>query len=115
MTDTQYIHLIRALPTSFPHSHSSHSPHLLARANALLQELQGDQGRGLLQQAPQQFRARFGDLSYQYTLTMSILTKVFGVGYDDPRVVRAVDSVLELGQEVVAGSARVIWYVSSGT
>lgn len=79
----------------------------LAEASELLDEV--IKWQTPCESSPLHPRAQTGNLSYKYALVILLLRNIFRVPLNHTQVSKAIDAIIELGQEVLAMSARVIW------
>jgi hypothetical protein len=54
-------------------------------------------------------RTQYGNHSYRYAMRIWILRNIFGAGKDDDRIKRAVQAIIELGNELVAHYGSINW------
>ena len=79
----------------------------LVQASDLLAKL--TQWQSPCESSPLHARSQSGDLSYKYALQILVLRDIFQVPHHHSQVSGAIDAIIEIGQELLASSARVLW------
>lgn len=93
---------------SEPHALIDSDPILEAQANDLIAEINAwEEATTFMHLHP---RCVYGNHAHRYAMRIHLLLNIFGTSRDDPRIIKAADSILELAKELLAFSGRITWF-----